>query len=72
MSDVEQTAIGVAETLDEVVYWNGRRVDDLTRDELLVAVKQACRDLHAAYASQKRTHEMYAFLNQAREARYRL
>jgi hypothetical protein len=59
-----------------VTYWvvNGemRCVDDLSREELLVAIKQASRELQAVHDNWRRTREMHAFLNRVREQRHGL
>ena len=51
---------------DEPVMWMNKRIDDLTRDEAIAALKTSCR-LHRQ--SQRETERQFAVLDQARKLR---
>lgn len=45
--------------MNELLTWMGRNVEELTRDELLAALRQAAAELRAVRENARQTHRMY-------------
>lgn len=54
--------------MEYITYWMGRRIEDLSREELIAALSMSVRETQQARETHRRSDEMHAFFRKVRAA----